>query len=147
MIKYFLTTALFVFTASQALATELTPTTLVGRYKVVATAGFQKVYVNFRVADTNSFEFQRTYADGSKDELCDGNYSLSNSFYLNEMALLTANKSFKGKMTCPSDRNKKIDFNINFGGTTVEDLVKGTSVTVTSSMAPGMQLNAYVKKQ
>ncbi len=147
MIKYFLTTALLMFATSQALATELSPGNLVGRYKVQAKAGFQTVYVNFRVIDKASFEFQRTYPDGRKDELCDGSYNLNNSFYLNEYALLAASKTFKGVMTCPSDRNKKIDFNIGFGSTSVEDLVKGTSVTVTSSLAPGMTLNAYVKKQ
>ncbi|MDG0815099.1 hypothetical protein [Bdellovibrio svalbardensis] len=147
MMKYILTTALLMLSTSQAFATELSPGNLPGHYKVQAKAGFQTVYVNFRVLDQDSFEFQRTYPDGRKDELCDGSYTLTNSFYLNDYAILAANKAFRGKMTCPSDRSKKIDFNIDFASTTVEDLVRGTTVSVTSSLAPGMRLSAYVKKQ
>lgn len=145
MIKYFLP-AVFLFATSQVLATELTPANLVGRYNVEAQAGFQKIYVTVRVLNTSSFEFQRTYPDGQKDELCDGTYGLASSFIF-DGAQPRANKTFKGKMTCPSDRSKKIDFNILFHNTTLEDLIHGTNVIVTSSLAPGMQLNAYVKKQ
>jgi hypothetical protein len=58
-----------------------------------------------------------------------------------------AGKSFKGTFSCPSDRSRSNDFNINFGDKKMEDLEKGTNVTVTTSAAPGMRLNAYVKKQ
>lgn len=146
MIKTILTSAVIFFSATAAFATELTPGNIVGRYNVTAKAGFQKVYVKFRVVNTREFEIQRTYPDGHSDEECNGTYNLTNSFYLNEYAILAANKTFKGIFTCPSDRNKKIDFNIAFGDTTVEDLIKGTTVSVTTSMAP-ITLSAYVKKQ
>ena len=147
MIKYVFATALLFFTSVQAFATDLTPGNLVGRYNVQAKAGFQTVYIKFRVVDTHEFELQRTYPDGHSDETCNGNYNLNNGFYLDELGILASGHTFKGVFTCPGDRTKRIDFNINFGRTTVEDLVKGTSVSVTSSMAPGMTLSAYVKKQ
>lgn len=148
MIKYVLTSALLFFSSVQAFAaTDLTPGNLVGRYNVQAKAGFQTVYIKFRVLDTREFELQRTYPDGHSDEVCNGSYNLNNSLYLDEEALLAKSHTFNGIFTCPSDRSKKIDFNIDFGRTTVEDLAKGTTVSVTSSMAPGMRLSAYVKKQ
>ncbi|HWU44885.1 MAG TPA: hypothetical protein VN132_15640 [Bdellovibrio sp.] len=146
MIKFFSVTALLLFFCTQSFATELTPSNLIGRYKVTAKAGFQTVYLKFRVVDTREFEIQRTYSDGHDDELCNGTYNLHNSLYLDEYLVLNSGKSFDGLFTCPSDRSKKIDFNIDFANTTVEDLAKGTTVTVTTSLAP-IRLNAYVKKQ
>lgn len=148
MKKYFLATALIISAASTAWAAELTPGNLIGRYKVEARAGFQKVYANFRVVNTTEFEVQRTYSNGKVDEVCNGTFNLLKSMGWDEESLiLAAKKSFKGTFTCPSDRSKEISFNIDFGTTTTEDLERGTNVTVTSSMAPGMRLNAYVKKQ
>ena len=146
MIKQILLSTALVLSSAAAFATELTPSNLIGRYKVTAKAGFQTVYVNFRVNSSTEFTLQRTYPDGSKDAACDGTFKLNNSLYVTEDDVVLASKTFKGKMTCPDDRSKVIDFNIYFGGTTVEDLVAGTSVDVTSSMAPGMTLHAYVKK-
>jgi len=133
--------------SSPSFADELTPDNLVGRYKVSARVGFQKIFVNFRVVDRNDFEIQRTYADGRTDEVCNGTYSLNRSLFWTDEIEIAAGKEFKGKFTCPSDRSKTLDFDIDFKDTTTEDLEKGTTVTVTSSAARGMRVNAYVKKQ
>ncbi|AHZ85400.1 hypothetical protein predicted by Glimmer/Critica [Bdellovibrio bacteriovorus HD100] len=148
MKKYFLSAAMIFSAASPAWAAELTPGNLVGRYKVEARAGFQKVYANFRVVNTTEFEVQRTYPNGNVDEVCNGTFNLLSSVkWDEEFLMMAAKKSFKGSFTCPSDRSKEVSFNIDFGTTTTEDLARGTNVTVTSSIAPGMRLNAYVKKQ
>ena len=144
--KYVISTVLLLFVGTNAFAAELTPENLVGRYKVEAKAGFQKVYLNFRVINTTEFELQRTYPNGGKDEVCNGTYSLNDSGLFWDKEVLAEGKSFKGVFTCPSNRSKKVDFNIDFKKTTTEDLARGTSVSVTSSLAPGVRLSAYVKK-
>ncbi|KHD87583.1 MAG: hypothetical protein OM95_13390 [Bdellovibrio sp. ArHS] len=146
MMKHLLTSALFLFIGSQAIAAELTPGNLVGKYKVEARAGFQKVYLNFRVTNTSEFELQRTYANGNVDETCNGTYVL-NPTLLWDFQTFSTGKVFKGVFTCPSNRSRTIDFNIDFENKRTEDLVQGTTVSVTSSMARGMRINAYVKKQ
>ncbi|MEK2646331.1 hypothetical protein [Bdellovibrio sp. BCCA] len=144
--KYLLSTALILFTCTQAFAAEITPGNLVGRYKVEAKAGFQRVYLNFRVVNTKEFELQRTYPDGHGDEVCNGTYSLSPSLFWEDI-ILASGKTFQGVFSCPSNRSRSINFNIDFENKTTDDLSQGTSVTVTSSLAPGRRINAYVKKQ
>jgi|GEM_PF-1722055 len=127
-----------------SVAAELSPENLIGRYKVSARVGFQKFYVNFRVVDTNDFEVQRAYSDGRVDEICNGKYTLTrNLFWSDELEILSG-KSFKGQFSCPSDRSKTMDFDIDFRNTTTDDLAKGTTVSVS---ARGMRVNAFVKKQ
>ena len=135
-----------VLASASAWATEITPENLVGRYKAETRVGFQTYYINLRVIDGNDFEIQRAYSDGRKDEMCNGSYNLGSKLFRTESGIMAA-KIFKGTFTCPSDRSRKLNFNINFGNKTVEDLEKGTSVTVTTSAAPGMRLSTYVKKQ
>lgn len=138
----------FLALGTNALAAELTPDNLIGRYKVEGRAGLQKIYANFRVINGTEFELQRVYQDGRKDELCDGTFTLNKSLTWDEtLTFLTAGKTFKGNFTCPSNRSRTVTFNIDFANKTTEDLERGTSVIVTSSMAPGMRVNAYVKKQ
>lgn len=144
--KYVLS-SLLIFLCSQAFAAELSPGNLVGRYKVEAKAGFQKVFLNFRVVNTSEFELQRTYPDGHSDQSCNGTYSLNPSLFWTNEIILASGKTFKGVFTCPNDRSKNVNFNIDFENKTTDDLSRGTSVVVTSSMAPGMRINAYVKKQ
>lgn len=144
--RLLLSMSLILASASAWAATEITPDNLVGRYKAETRVGFQRYYINFRVIDGNDFEIQRAYADGRKDEMCNGTYTLANNLYYTETGVMTA-KTFRGTFTCPSDRSRKLAFNINFGNKSVEDLEKGTSVTVTTSAAPGMRLSTYVKKQ
>lgn len=144
--KFLISMGLLMATATAVAATEITPDNLVGRYKAETRVGFQRYYVNLRVLDKNDFEIQRAYSDGRKDEMCNGSYSLGNTLLRTETGIKAA-KVFKGTFTCPSDRSRKLNFNINFGSKTVEDLEKGTSVTVTTSAAPGMRLSTYVKKQ
>ncbi|WP_374074670.1 hypothetical protein [Bdellovibrio bacteriovorus] len=144
--KYLLSSALILFTCTQAFAAELSPGNLVGRYKVEAKAGFQRVYLNFRVVNTQEFEVQRTYPNGNADEVCNGTYNLNPSLFWEDI-ILASGKTFKGVFTCPSNRSRSINFNIEFENKTTEDLVRGTSVTVTSSMAPGRRISVYVKKQ
>jgi hypothetical protein len=146
MKSIFMSAAVLLFSTA-VFAGELTPESIIGRYKVTARVAFQKIFVNFRVVDTNDFEIQRTYADGHSDEVCNGSYTLTRSLFWTDEFELAAGKTFKGVVTCPSDRSKNMDFNIDFDNKTTEDLEKGTTVTVTSSAASGMRVNAYVKKQ
>ncbi|WII73301.1 hypothetical protein QJS83_05385 [Bdellovibrio sp. 22V] len=147
MMKMLFSAALIVLAGSSAFAAELTPGNLIGRYRVEARAGFQKVYIKFRVINTKEFELQRTYPNGNVDELCNGTYNLNPTLFWDDFALLAKGKTFKGTFTCPSNRSRVVTFNIDFQNKTTEDLARGTNVSVTSSMAPGMTLNAYVKKQ
>lgn len=144
--KTLLLSALLLF-APNAFATEITPTTLIGLYKVEAKVLFQKFYGDFRVTNSTEFEFQRTYPDGKKDENCQGTYTLNNSYFLITDSLLASGKTFKGLATCPSDRSKKMELSIDFEDTSVEDLVRGTTLKVRTSLGGGVRLNAYVKKQ
>lgn len=146
MMKHLISTVLSVFIVSPVFAGELTPENLVGRYKVEAKAGFQKVYANFRVVNGKEFELQRTYPNGQADEVCNGTYKLSDASLFWQGEILAKGKYFSGNFTCPSNRSRTVDFNIDFKKTSTEDLARGTSVSVTSSLAPGMRLNAYVKK-
>lgn len=136
----------FAFQGPQVHAAEITPGTLIGHYKAEARVGFQKVMVSLRVLNTQEFEVQRLNSNGSSGERCNGTYLVrtENSYINDTMAL---SKVFKGSFTCPSDRSKTLTFDIDFQNKKTEDLAKGTYVTVSSSMAPGRSLSAYVKKQ
>lgn len=144
--KFILSSLIFLSLGPLAFSAELTPDNLVGKYKVEAKAGFQKIYVNFRVLNATEFEIQRTYSDGRVDESCNGTFGLNHSLFW-DLDILAGGKTFNGVFTCPSNRSKEMDFNIDFKNTTTEDLIRGTNVTVTSSLARGMRINAYVKKQ
>lgn len=146
MKKMFLSVTIGLLVSTSAWTKEITPENLVGHYKAQAKVAFTRYYLNLRILDTNDFEIQRTYPDGRKDEMCNGKYTVVASLFRRNQEVF-AGKSFKGTFTCPSDRSRKNDFNINFGDKKVEDLEKGTSVIVTTSAAPGMRLSAYVKKQ
>lgn len=146
MKKVLLLLSLGLLASTSSWATEISPGTLVGLYKAQAKVAFTRYYLNLRILDTNDFEIQRTYPDGRKDELCNGKYGIVASFFSRSEKVM-AGKSFKGTFTCPSDRSRKVDFNINFSDKKIEDLVKGTNVVVTTSSAPGMRLSAYVKRQ
>lgn len=123
---------------AEVFATEITPERLIGRYRVSAQALFKKFYGNIYVHNTHDFEFERTYPDGRKDPICQGTYTLSGP---------SNGKILQGYGTCPDDRQKKLDFRIEFGNKTMEDLVRGTIVQVRSSLSGGLRVNAHVKKQ
>lgn len=146
MKKGILILLLGLLTTSSAEAKEITPDSLIGRYRAEARVVFTRYYLNLRVIDRNDFEIQRVYPNGRKDETCNGTYNLGPSLFRMNGHIL-AGKSFRGVFSCPSDRSKDAKFTINFGDKKVEDLIKGTNVIVTSSAAPGMRLNTYVKRQ
>lgn len=145
MKKVVIMLSLGLLTSTSVWAKEITPETLIGRYKAEAKVAFTRYYLNMRVQDQNEFEIQRVYPDGRKDEVCNGKFTVAPSLFRRDTVVF-AGKSFRGKFTCPSDRSKTNDFNINFGDKKIEDLEKGTSVVVTTSAAPGMRLSTYVKK-
>lgn len=144
--KHLIASAIVLFSYTQTFAEVLTPENLVGHYGVNARVGFRTVNVDFRVLNTTEFELQRISSDGRRDQTCNGTYKLNPTFYW-DMDKLAPGKIFKGVFTCPNDRSKEVDFNIDFGNRTTEDLARGTEVFVTSSLAAGMRVKAYVKKQ
>lgn len=142
--KSLLASALLLFATSQVFAAPITPGNLIGRYKVEARAGFQKIYVNFRVLSTDEFELQRTYPDGRVDEVCNGKYAVAPGIFWASEGILAAGNVFKGSVSCPSDRSKTESFNIDFQDKTTDDLERGTNVKVQTR---GFTLSAFVKKQ
>ncbi len=144
MKKIVLSSILLLF-ASSAYSAEITPENLVGKYKVKARVAFQTYYATLRVLDTKEFEIQRTYPDGRGDEVCGGTFVLAQGF-IPDLAEISATKVFKGKATCPSDRSRTLDFNVDFRNATTESLDAGTNVTLTSSVSPGTRLSAYIKR-
>lgn len=144
--KHLIASAIFLFTCTQAFAAELTPENLVGQYGVSARVGFRTVNLNFKVLNTTEFELQRIFSDGRKDQVCNGSYKLNRTLFWHREKLAPG-KIFNGVFTCPDDRSREVDFNIDFAHRTTENLIKGTEVTVTSSLAAGMRVKAYVKKQ
>jgi hypothetical protein len=131
---------------AQVKAAELTPETIIGHYRVSANIAFHKVYLKFHVVDADSFEIQRVYPNGKEEEVCNGTYGM-NTKTAGNMAVLATSGVFKGVFTCPSNRQKRVDFDIDFKNKTTEDLINGTMVTVTSSLTRGYTINAFVKKQ
>ena len=127
-----------------AWATPLTPENIIGRYKVDASYMFQHAYMKIHVVNSNEFDITRYYPDGKEEPTCQGTYTFGNNVFIDEAGFLTAGKAFKGVFTCPNDRSKKYDFNIDYKNTQLEDLIKGASVSVTSSLAPGINLKAYI---
>lgn len=144
--KYLITSACFLLMCTQAKATELTPESIIGDYKVHARVAFKKADFNFKVLGTSEFEIQRYYSDGRKDPTCHGTYVMHPTLYVH-MGALVQGKMFKGVFNCPNDRSKDINFNIDYNNKTIEDLIKGTRVTVTSTLAPGIKIKAFVKRQ
>lgn len=124
--------------ASTALARDITPGNLIGAYKVSASALFKQFYGNIYVQSTSDFEFERTYPDGRREARCQGTYTLTGP---------ANGKVLQGYGTCPDDRQKKLDFRIEFNNKTMEDLEHGTTVPVRSSLSGGVRVNATVKKQ
>ena len=143
MIRRILSITVLSLLCTYANATEITPQTLIGHYDAKGNAGFQSFQIFFLVTSATEFELQRVYPDGHKGEMCNGTYRLSKNF----LDITTAStKSFDGVFTCPSDRSKTTSFGIAFGKATLEDLIKGTTVDITTSLAPGMTLSAFVKR-
>lgn len=128
--------------AAPALATDITPENLIGTYKVAVNTLFKQFYGNIYVHSSAEFEFERTYPDGRKDARCQGTYTLTST-----LTGPFAGKVLQGYGTCPDDRQKKLDFRIEFGNKSMEDLENGTTVTVRSSLSGGVRVNATVKKQ
>ncbi|WP_413559046.1 hypothetical protein [Bdellovibrio sp. HCB209] len=145
--KKFVLTALLLITGSvPAFATPLTADNIIGRYNVEASYMFQKAYLKFQVINNKEFEITRYYKDGHQDATCQGDFVVTNNFYYNSRGVLTAGRYFKGVFTCPHDRSKKVDFNIDYKNTQLEDLPKGVKVSATTSMVPGAKLKAWVIK-
>jgi hypothetical protein len=111
--------------SSTVFAATITADNIIGKYLVVASVPFQKVKINFRVLSNKDFEIEQLNHDGSPEETCNGTYEIQ-----------SAETLFKGVFNCPSNRSKDVDFDIDFKGKTTDDLVAGTSVTVTTSLAP-----------
>lgn len=128
---YWLAGLLFLLN-SQANATPITHDNLVGHYKVQAFLPFQKILINFRVLNQNEFEIERLNRSGDPKETCNGSY-------------LTRSEIFKGRFSCPSNRSKEVDFDIDFRNKTFEDLLEGTQVTVVTSLMRG-KIKATVKR-
>ncbi|QLY25327.1 hypothetical protein [Bdellovibrio sp. KM01] len=147
MKKLVLTAFLLITGSVPAFASPITADNIVGRYNVEASYMFQKAYLKFRVLNSQEFEIQRYYKDGHADPTCQGTFVVTNSFYYDHTGTLSSGgRYFKGVFTCPDDRSKKIDFNIDYKGTQVEELPRGVNVTATTSMVPGAKLKAYVIK-
>ncbi|MBO9666763.1 MAG: hypothetical protein J7501_08095 [Bdellovibrio sp.] len=145
MTKFVLPLALMLAGSVSAFATPLTSENIIGRYKVDAHYGPKHAYLKFNVVNSNEFEVTRYNPDtGERDATCQGTFKMTNSSYYNDLGILTdGGRYFKGVFTCPNDRSKKIDFNIDYKGTQLEDLDKGANVTVTTSLAP-VRLKAFV---
>lgn len=148
MKKIVLSVLLLLAGSVPAFATPISADNIIGRYNVEASYMFQKAYMKFNVINSQEFEITRYYKNGDVDPTCQGTFKVTNSLYYNEAGrLMTGGRYFKGVFTCPDDRSKKIDFNIDYKNTQVEDLPKGVNVTATSSMVPGnAKLKAYVIK-
>ena len=133
----------FVF-GTQAVAAPISADSIIGRYSVEASVPFRKVKIDFKVVNSKEFEITQIDKDGKPEETCNGTYEISASLDWTPI-IFADGKMFKGVFTCPSDRSKDVDFDIDFQDKTTEDLVKGTSVVVTTSLAP-MKIKATVKK-
>ena len=133
----------FVFGA-QAIAAPISAESIVGRYAVDASVPFRKVKIDFKVVSNKEFEITQIDKDGKPEETCNGTYEISASLDWTPV-IFADGKMFKGVFTCPSDRSKDVDFDIDFQDKTTDDLVKGTQVIVTTSLAP-MKIKATVKK-
>ena len=136
-----------VLMSANAFAAEITPSTLVGRYSVEAKVLFKRIYANVRINNTKDFEFQQTDGNGKGEEICTGTYTLNSSLFLVTDTMLASGKVLNGVATCPSDRSKKMDLSIDFEDTTTDDLVRGTTLKMRTSLGGGVRLNAFVKKQ
>jgi hypothetical protein len=134
-------------TGLQAKAAPLTPDSIIGRYYVTAKVPFQHVELNIHVLNQKEFEIERLDRDHNPEELCNGTFVMVDHLDImdTQIAADAQYHAFKGIFTCPSDRSKEVDFNIEFGNVTTDDLVKGTSVMVTTSLAP-MKIKANVKR-
>ncbi|WP_413576247.1 hypothetical protein ACLVWU_17845 [Bdellovibrio sp. HCB290] len=147
MKKFVLPLLLLVSGSIPAFATPISADNIVGRYNVEASYMFQKAYMKFRVLNNHEFEITRYHKDGRTEPTCQGSFVVNNSLYFDDYGVLNAGgRYFKGVFTCPNDRSKKVDFNIDYKNTQVEDLPKGVRVTATTSMVPGATLKAYVIK-
>lgn len=132
------------FGSALASATPLTPDNIIGRYKVDASYLGQHAYVKIHIVNNREFDITRYYPNGKEDPTCQGTYTFGSNAFIDEAGFLAAGRVFKGVFTCPDDRSKRYDFNIDYKNTQLEDLIKGTTVSVTSSMAAGITLKAYL---
>ncbi|MEK2689270.1 hypothetical protein [Bdellovibrio sp. GT3] len=147
MKKFVLPLLLMVSGSIPAFATPLTADNIVGRYNVEASYMFQKAYMKFHVMNNKEFEITRYHKDGRTEATCQGSFIVTNKSFYDEYGIRNNNgRYFKGVFTCPNDRSKKIDFNIDYKNTQLEDLPKGVKVTATTSMVPRATLKAYVIK-
>lgn len=129
---------------SNAFATGISPGNILGRYDVNASAFFKKVRIDFKVINEKEFEIFQYDRDGKPEETCNGTYNIVQNKSL-RMGVATITTVLKGIFNCPSNRTKMIDFDLDFQNKSVEDIVTGTTVIITTSMAP-MKIKANVKK-
>jgi len=129
---------------AQAVAGPITADSIVGRYAVEASVPFQKVKIDFKVINNKEFEITRLDKGGNPEETCNGTYELNASIDWTPIVFADG-VVFQGIFTCPSNRSKDIDFDIDFQNKTTEDLVRGTTVVVSTSLAP-TKIKATVKK-
>ena len=129
---------------TKAVAAPISAESIIGRYAVDASVPFRKVKIDFKVISNTEFEITQIDRNGTPEETCNGTYQVSASLDWTPV-IFADGKMFEGVFTCPSDRSKDVDFDIDFQNKTTEDLIKGTTVIVTTSLAP-MKIKATVKK-
>ncbi|MGZ3774091.1 MAG: hypothetical protein ACXVCY_08940 [Pseudobdellovibrionaceae bacterium] len=144
--KYLMSMALFLFVCNQALAAEITPENLPGKYFVNGRVAFKQINLAFKVLNDKEFEIQRLYADGRQDQICSGSYTLSPTLFWN-VNKFDHGKMFKGFFTCPNNRTQNFDFSIDFANKSIDNLIQGTNIIIKSTFAHGMKIKAYIKRQ
>jgi len=159
MFRLVLSAAILFFTSTAAFAAEITPSTLIGRYRVSARVGLARITLNFNVINAREFEVQRVHGSGQVDETCNGTYELAaqamggfNTLLGGELLSghgyrsVAASKIFRGEFTCPSNRSKTITLSVNFRNATTQRLARGTTVMVKTSLVPGRTILATMRR-
>lgn len=146
MSRLFLSSLLLLLPYSAARATEITHETLVGNYNIIAIEGPMRILLKMNVMDGSQFDIQRVYEDGTANELCKGSYTLKNQAETPFQRAPFGNV-FLGVFSCPSRPSSKASVSIEFKQATIEDLINGTQVTMTSSYFKNPFRKTYIQKQ
>ncbi|MGZ3772160.1 MAG: hypothetical protein ACXVCY_05705 [Pseudobdellovibrionaceae bacterium] len=142
--KHLLASTALVLACAPAFATEITPTSLIGHYGLKAVVGATDIHLDIRVLSAKEFQLQRIHPDGKKDQLCDGTFTI-NPIQAGKDGKI-AGKIFKGLFTCPDNRTQQTTISLDLTKKTMEDLEKGTTVPMMSSLAPTERIKAFIKK-
>lgn len=124
MKKIILTLSLILSMSTFVLAGEINDSNFQGTYRLEGQVGNKKGVLIMVIRAGNVFEVARLYDDGHMGQTCDGKYKFEK---VNVPDRFDQDLVMKGsQVSCPNDRQKVYEIELNLKSAKTKDLEKGT---------------------